>query len=194
MRRKSVIAVLAIAVILACASVSVAYFTSRDKASNVFTVGSVAIELEEPAWNPTEEHDIVPGASYAKDPTVKNSGTTEAYVRMCVRFSDHAAFASAAPDYDLASMLGGMGERWVRTAGPVVVDDEAIFWFCYRDVVPAGTATQPLFSQVTIPEFATSEFVGAAGGTFDITVTADAIQGDTFEDYEAAFAAFDTYA
>ena len=54
MRKKSVIAAIAVLVILLIAGSSIAYFNAKDAKDNVFTVGDVDIELTEPSWVPDE--------------------------------------------------------------------------------------------------------------------------------------------
>lgn len=194
MRKKSILMVLALLMVIASAGTSIAYFTSRDKASNVYTIGSVNITLAEPSWNPNEDHPLVAGATYKKDPTITNTGTTGAYVRMRVKFSDYAAYKNASGNAEPTEMLGTLGEGWTLVSGPEVQDDEATFLYGYRDVLQPNASTNPLFSQVTVPPFADSDFGTAVQDDFDITVSAEAIQSDSFDNYEAAFAAFDQYA
>ena len=58
---------------------AIAYFTDTDTKTNVFTIGSVDIELVEPNWNTTDANsnnvpdaaeDLMPGQSVAKDPKI----------------------------------------------------------------------------------------------------------------------------
>lgn len=83
--KKKTILVAAIAVMLVAALVvggTLAYFTDKSDAKvNTFTVGNVAIKLEEPNWNANESHTLLPGVSYAKDPTITvKEGSQNAYV------------------------------------------------------------------------------------------------------------------
>lgn len=50
---------------------TLAYFTdTTETKTNEFTVGNVDIELTEPAWNADELHNLMPGATFEKDPTI----------------------------------------------------------------------------------------------------------------------------
>lgn len=50
---------------------TLAYFTDvTEEKQNVFTVGGVDIELDEPSWNENEAHNIAPGVDFIKDPTI----------------------------------------------------------------------------------------------------------------------------
>ena len=195
-RWKSLLAVAAIAGILVGARSSIAYFTAKDQTDNVFTVGTVDITLDEPAWDETADHSISPGAVYDKDPTVHNTGDTDAYVRIRVLVTDYAAFRAADPAYDPAAMFTGLDEAWERT-GEAKVDTEADtveYTYTLKEFLPAGADSQPLFKSVTMPPFADTDFTSAAGGSFDVTICADAIQADGFADHTEAFAAFNEQA
>lgn len=83
--KKKTILVAAIAVMLVAALVvggTLAYFTDKsDAKENTFTVGNVAIDLDEPNWEENERHTLLPGVSYAKDPTITvKEGSQDAYV------------------------------------------------------------------------------------------------------------------
>lgn len=71
-----------------------AYLTDTDTADNIFTVGKVKIDLQEPAWENAEDNNdngipdnaenITPNATIAKDPQVKNIGENNAYIYLKV--------------------------------------------------------------------------------------------------------------
>lgn len=91
---KKKIAALCITAVLALTAVagaSLAYFTDKDQATNVFTVGSVDIELHEefdedaaktlmPATGSAQDGSLQNGVK--KEVTVENTGKSEAYVRV----------------------------------------------------------------------------------------------------------------
>lgn len=192
MKRKSLLAALALLVILGGVRSTVAYFTSRDKVDNVFTVGSVSIRLEEPKWDPTAEHVIEPGASYDKDPTVINTGENAAYVRLHCVVSDYAALREAGPaGYEPSAMFGALSSGWVLVDTQPGADDSLRYSYCYTQVLPAGASTPPLFSTVTMPGFLDSADIAAMDGELTVTLRADAIQSQSFRDWREAFEAFD---
>ena len=83
--KKKTILVAAIAVILVAAIVvggTLAYFTDKTEAKqNTFTVGSVGIDLTEDKWNAADDHTLVPGAFYEKNPTITvDADSQDAYV------------------------------------------------------------------------------------------------------------------
>lgn len=56
---------------------TLAYFTDRDSATNVFTIGNVAIELNEDF---EQGATLIPGVDIEKKPTITNTGKNDAWV------------------------------------------------------------------------------------------------------------------
>lgn len=84
-RNKNLVIIAAMVIILVVGAIS-AYFTSSDKAANIWTVGEIDIDLQEPGWdsdNPPTK--IKPNQVFAKDPQIKNIGENDAYVFLKVR-------------------------------------------------------------------------------------------------------------
>ena len=92
--KKKTILVAAIAVMLVAALVvggTLAYFTDTKTADNTFTMGNVAITLDETNADPnaptgsgrvTENaYTVYPGLTVDKDPTVTNVGANDAWIR-----------------------------------------------------------------------------------------------------------------
>ena len=105
------------AVLLVAASVlgTMAYLTSKDEVVNTFTVGKVAIKLDEAKVStdgtPVEgadrvkgnEYHLLPGHTYTKDPTVTVKAVSEAsYVRLKVTFNNAAALIALCTDPEFA--------------------------------------------------------------------------------------------
>lgn len=83
--KKKTILVAAIAVMLVAALVvggTLAYFTDKTEAKqNTFTVGNVGIDLTETAWHDNDDHTLVPGKFYDKNPTITvKKDSQDAYV------------------------------------------------------------------------------------------------------------------
>ena len=107
------------AVLLVAASVlgTMAYLTSTDTVENTFTVGKVAITLDEakvdvngvavtPAARVEENsYKLMPGYTYTKDPTVTVKAVSEAsYVRLKVTFNNAAALIALCTDPEFAEV------------------------------------------------------------------------------------------
>ena len=195
MKKKIVTSCLVVALlVVGIVGASLAYFTDQDAKENVFTVGNVDIELNEPHWETPAS--IAPGIAYAKDPVVKNVGTNDAYIRVDVKVSDWAAFKAAAAAHgitDLATIFKGHdAAKWTRA--DIIEDataDTATYQYYYNTAIAKGASTEALFTSVTVPAaFTNAEMAAIAGndGKFTIDVTAHAIQADGFNSVQDAFA------
>ncbi|MDY3986190.1 SipW-dependent-type signal peptide-containing protein, partial [Dysosmobacter sp.] len=83
MRKKIVALSMAVLMLAVCViGGTLAYFTDQTETKvNTFTVGNVNIELTEPQWNENDNHNLMPGTSYAKDPTITvGEKSQDAYV------------------------------------------------------------------------------------------------------------------
>ena len=105
------------AIILVVATVfgTMAYLTSTDEVVNTFTVGNVAIKLDEAkvdtdgstvegaARVKANEYKLMPGHTYTKDPTVTVvDGSEESYVRMKVTFNNASEIIALCTDPEFA--------------------------------------------------------------------------------------------
>lgn len=120
------------AVLLVAASVmgTMAYLTSSDKVVNTFTVGKVAIKLDEARVDmngqPSEiggrsevgnGYQLIPGHTYTKDPTVTvEKGSVESYVRMKVTFNNATEIIAMCTDPEFAED----GPTGVENAYPLI--------------------------------------------------------------------------
>ena len=119
------------AVLLVAASVmgTMAYLTSTDKVENTFTVGKVAIKLDEAKANndgslvegaarvKANEYKLLPGHTYTKDPTVTVKAVSESsYVRMKVTFNNAADIIAMCTDPEFADD----GPTGVENAFPLI--------------------------------------------------------------------------
>ena len=199
------------AVLLVAASVlgPMAYLTSSDTVTNTFTVGSVAIKLDEAQANtdgtlvPNAErvkansYKLLPGHTYNKDPMVTVlSGSEPSYVKMTVTFSKanelDAIFAPGGAD--LTKIFNGYDPaNWIYKGNTTdATANTRTYAFWYKEAVGAPTADvalDALFDSITVPGSVTKEQLATIEG-MTITVNAYAIQADGFADAGAAWAAF----
>ena len=216
---KKILALLLCAVLLVGASIAgtVAYLTDKDDVVNTFTVGKVYIELhetdEETRENGTTGLDLhlLPGKPVAKDPTVTvNKDSENCYVRMKVTVNDTEALTKAFEGLTYTGVHGtnvpyvvdGMfqlhllvdgwkAEEWAFTSY-----NNGIYEFRYvgteNGIVSksaADTKLPALFESITLPGTMTNELIKSLENV-TISVTAEAIQADTFANADAAWAAF----
>lgn len=199
------------AVLLVVTSVfaTMAYLTSRDTVTNTFTVGKVAIKLDEAKANPdgslvadadrvkANNYKLLPGHTYYKDPmvTVLN-GSESSYIKMTVTFSKASALdAIFAPDGALLTSIfnGYDGKEWIYKGNTKDADaDTRTYEFWYKEAVGASdgnVALDALFKSITVPSTITNEQL-ATIEDMTITVNAYAIQADGFANADAAWAAY----
>ena len=81
---KVILSIILVIVVLVGTGTLLAYLTSKDHKTNIFTLGRVKIELNEANWDPSLATNLKPNDSIEKDPTIKNIGRNQAYVYLKV--------------------------------------------------------------------------------------------------------------
>ena len=217
-KTKQIIALLLCLVMVVAGSVfaTVAYLTSQDSVLNTFTIGKVAIDLDEtkvtPDGTPVDENEdgepektqtgneyhLIPGQTYTKDPTITvKAGSEESYVRMLVTVNGLSALKEIFGEGFLPQnyVAGWDPAVWVPVAAVDNGDNTMTYEFRYFEAVDATAATEDvvldaLFDSFTMPGKVTGEELAMLEG-FKIQVDGHAIQAATFADANAAWAAFD---
>ncbi len=172
--------ILVIALVLSMATAisgTLAYLTSTDTATNTFTVGNVSIDLEEPSYTGNNQ-TLLPGVEIAKDPQIKNTGSSEAWVWMEITVPT-----------DLMSYIDWNTTDWTKTE--TTSGTNTIVTLKRESKLPAGETTAKAFTKVALPASLTSMPENLGTGTVDIVVNAFAIQDANFANVDAAIAAYD---
>lgn len=199
------------AIILVVATVfgTMAYLTSTDEVINTFTVGNVAIKLDEAKVDTDgslvegadrvkeNSYKLLPGHTYNKDPMVTLlAGSETSYVKMTVTFSKanelDAIFAPGGAD--LTSIFNGYDSaNWIAKGNTKdATANTRTYEFWYKEAVGAPTADvvlDALFDSITVPGSITKGQLATIEG-LTITVNAYAIQADGFANADEAWAAF----
>lgn len=199
---------------------TVAYLTSSQTVKNTFTVGQVGIELHETGESTREDGSVgldlhlIPNKPVDKDPTVTVLKNSEpCYVRMKVAVNDVAALKAAfnGLTYEgvhgtYANYLDGdtfllhlIVDGWAEEDWAFESYSDGIYEFRYvgelseDGIVPKNTAGNTLlpalFTSITLPGDMTNELIQNLEQV-TITVTAEAIQADTFGSADLAWDAF----
>lgn len=184
---KKSIALVMMAVLLVAASVmgTLAYLTSKDSVTNTFTVGKVAITLDEAKVNEygvadegadrvrENKYKLIPGHKYTKDPTVHFAAGSEASY-LFVKVEN--GIADIEDDTTIASQI--IANKWTALDGETGV--------YYMKVAANATA-----AAIDYKVFETFKLKGNAEvknyETEKVTVTAYAIQADGFTSAAAAW-------
>lgn len=214
MTKKRFVAILLCVTLVALAAIGAtfAYLTDTKTVNNTFTMGNVAIKLDETNVNdPTGDrvtsnaYSVYPGAVVTKDPIVHNTGKNAAYIRATVNVSNWMNLCAAYyPDFKytfgqegykaaLNLLVGELGEGWsvvgVTAGGTFTIGQfDAKFILKYDGKLAAGADTTAMFQTVTIPAGIDNANTESFSG---VKVVAQAIQADGFDTWEAAFAAYD---
>lgn len=168
---KKRIAIIATSVIIVATLVvggTLAFFTDKGTVQNVITMGDVHITLTEPAFAEATDGtlkmgSVMPGQKIAKDPTITNTGSHDAYIRCKVS-------VTGLNDKQSAELINGLeiGNKWVKSGD----------YYYYQEILPTGSNSKAtLFDTVTIPEQWDNTL---ANEEFKINITAEAIQADNF--------------
>ena len=208
--KKKLMTVLALVLVIAMSVAGTyAYLTSTDEVVNTFTVGNVAIKLDEAkvdangvAVTPAERvkansYKLLPGHTYAKDPTVTVlKGSEECYVKMTVTLTkaDELDAIFAPNGADMTSIFKGYDStKWeLKNVTKDTEKDTRTYEFWYKETVAAPTADvalDALFDSITVPGAIDNAKLATIEG-MTITVNAYAIQADGFADAADAWSHF----
>lgn len=186
--KKKLMTVLALVLVIALSVAGTyAYLTSQDTVTNTFTVGKVAITMDEAAVNEygvaidgearrdANEYKLVPSHEYTKDPTVHFQAKSEASY-LFVKVENGISAIEAADNNTIADQIKANG--WSALDG---VDN--VYWMKVDANTGAAPIDYPVFGSFKIADNADT----AAYGTAQIVVTAYAIQADGFTTAAAAW-------
>lgn len=178
------------AVLLVTASVlgTMAYLTSTDEVVNTFTVGQVAITLDEAKVNPdgtavtpaervkANAYHLLPGHAYTKDPTVHVQANSEDSL-IFVKVENGIANCEAGTT--IAEQITANG--WKALDGV-----ENVYYKAYAK--SAEVTDLPVFSSFTIADHANAtDSWNSISAETKVTVTAYAVQKDAYASPEAAW-------
>ncbi len=152
------------------------------------------------------EQVLMPGSNVMKCPYVKNTGASDAYVR--VRFLIPAVldngilansmYTSSAMNPGNATLTvtndktvdGKVYNEYAFTYGDPLEPGALTFWNCWGDIMLGNnTTTAQLEALIASGDITKNDTTGALN--FNVLVQADAIQAAGFDNATAAFAAFD---
>ena len=208
------------AVLLVAASVlgTMAYLTSTDEVKNTFTVGKVKITLDEAKV--TEDgkpvvgadrvkentYKLMPGHTYTKDPTIHVEESSEdCFIRAKVTLTNAKEWIAIATKYagnKVENIIKGTDDNiwWVSQPAVDETANTVTYTFVYKNESHADELSKRiwtsadskdlvLFDEIAIPGGLTNDELAAVGSS-KITVVAEAIQADGFENEAAAWEAF----
>ena len=166
MKKKLLILSLAAICLAITAIGTLAYFTSEGTAHNVITTGGVEIAVQEWAdedkQTPFEDLEgIMPGMTVTKIAEIKNTGASDAWVRVKVE-KNIKLQGEGKPDTGLVELTLNTAD-WTEKDG----------YYYYTKVLKPGEVTAPIFTAVTFKPDMGNEYQNA---TATVDVTAQAVQ------------------
>lgn len=176
--------------VIAVAGIS-AYFTATDTKTNVFEVGKVSIDLQEPSWNgeiPTTPNQTVP-----KDPQILNDGKSDAYVYLTVDVP-YANVVTAGLDGTKNTQADNelfnytVNEGWVEVGTAEKVESESVYRHVYAyasnsatlSVLNPNATTAALFNEIKFANVVEAQ--GLELTDLDVVVNAYGIQTEIVGD------------
>lgn len=169
---------------------TLAYFTdTTEEKINTFTVGNVDITLDEPEWD-QDDAVLIPGREIAKNPTITvEANSQRAYTFMKVKLSDDFAALletyAETKGYNLSNEndRNALIEAWfVSEASPKVMSvdlaNKSLILGVLSPKDPGQSVTY--FDAVTVPADVDQTMI-EENGTYEIYITAYAIQAEGFE-------------
>lgn len=214
-KKKVFLAALAICVVAILSVGTLAWFQANDEVKNTFKVTTsdedgtpdFSVDLFEHEVDPdtgkektnaqeVEENtynNLQPGDVLDKDPTVRNTGNYDQWIRVKVTLSDYSVWCNAmgVQNWDFATMLDIDATKWTYVA--TVVDataDTVTYTYLLNDpLLVDGEAT--LFNTVTLPgeeltvdnfKFAASSTGAGDQGVFALDIVAEAVQRENIAD------------
>ena len=185
-KRKTIIAAVVLLLVFVVGR-AVAYFTDTESVTNTFTIGNVDITLTEPNWDDADDNNNnvpdaaeskTPGQKIAKDPTITNVGTNDAFVFAKVEAACTTDVSPAAPKEIFT---------YTVKSGWYLMTDNACSGGKTTKIYAYGSDTSMtrlakdgkavLFDEVIVNPEITGEEQGLTGNK-DIVVTGYAIQAD----------------
>ena len=166
MKKKLLILSLAAICLAITAIGTLAYFTSEGTAHNVITTGGVEIAVQEWAdedkQTPFEDLEgIMPGMTVTKIAEIKNTGASDAWVRVKVEKNIQLQ-GEGKPDTGLVELTLNTAD-WTEKDG----------YYYYSKPLKPGEVTAPIFTAVTFKPDMGNEYQNA---TATVDVTAQAVQ------------------
>lgn len=164
-RKLLILSVLAICIATLAAG-TLAYFTAEGKAHNVITTGGVEIAVQEWAdenkQTPFEDlKGIMPGMTVTKIAEIKNTGASDAWVRVKVEKNIELQ-GEGTPDTGLVELTLNTTD-WTEKDG----------YYYYKEALKPGEVTVPVFTAVTFNATMGNEYQNA---TATVDVVTQAVQ------------------
>lgn len=194
-KKKVFVTALVVCLVAILSAGSLAWFSASDSVTNSFYIADSngdgypdfsveVLETDPTTEDPTSDGityiQIAPGDKLSKDPTVKNTGDYDEWIRVYITFSSwselSAACAKAGVSADLTTWLNIDTNKWIYNTSSATTNSITYVYY-YNAKLAAGSEVK-LFDTVTIPYQFDQDDMHFTNGSFTITVKAEALQAD----------------
>lgn len=194
---KMILSAAAMAVLGVSALTTGAYLThSAPKVENLIEPGSLQAELTEPAWKEDLGENMLPGETRAKDPTVQNTGTCDAWVflEVSVPMREIRLVDKSSKRKLPAAMTELVSFRADQSWELLEKQQEngcMRYLYGYPSVLAVQEKTPPLFSQITMANYLEGEL--DPGESLEIPIEVRAIQSTACREGTPLKEIYETY-
>ena len=185
MSKKKISIIVAIIVALLIVGGISAYLTDSDSKSNVFTIGSVKISLNEDNWDELNSESVLPGQIIQKDPTIENIGHNSAYIYIKVVEPIVKQSSDSTGPLFSYEINNGWTELTTCTTGK-----KKVTVYYYNTALASGNNTNALFNTVTVGDYDQDSFITLRK---DMVITGYAIQSSYLPNGTTIQSAYSTY-
>lgn len=206
-QKKILLSVASLALIFAIVAVTLAYFTDNDNATNVFTLGNIAVELhEDNGLDPEDEgylanddyrdwlaeQALLPGLGnkLPKRATIINTGANRSFVRARILIPASIMLPTAKLELEMtaAGWDRSAADQTVLIGGKSYLQKTVVF----LAALDPGDETNEIMSAFSLDaDLDQDDLAEIDAADWQIRIEVDAIQADGFADAAAAFAAFE---
>ena len=182
---------------------TLAWFNASDEVTNIFKVANsddpdqtpnFSVEVLEtqpdsssPSSNGVEYTGVLPGDEISKDPTVKNTGDYDQWIRVAVTLDKAQGWADAGgtlnfkelfkgSTYGSAAQVATATEKWLLADEVATVTNDKATWYLYLNEKLSSNETEKVFTAVNIPTVFTQQDMAFINNEFSISIKAEALQ------------------
>ena len=162
-KKKRVILSIVVLLIVMATGTVYSYLSDQIERRNNMSIGENTIIVEEPF----EPSDLIPGNSFVKSPSLKNTGVVNCYVRMLVECST-------------SEMEQALEIDWNTTDWTSKQEDG---YYYYKKSLSPGETSVPIFTTISVKETVSDSDLE----DFEIIVYGESIQVGSANSYEQAW-------
>ena len=201
-KKKILVVALAFCLVAIASFGTLAWFNASDEVTNIFKVANsddpnqvpdFSIEILETKQDGTQTSDgitytgVLPGDDIPKDPTVKNTGDYDQWVRVAVTLDKAQGWSAAGGTLKFKELFEGStygsvaqaataAERWLLVSDTATVVNDKATWYLYLNRALPKNGDEKVFTNVNIPTVFTQEDMAFINNEFNISVKAEALQ------------------